>query len=127
YHVRPSLGALARQYVRYGFWRARTSVIYPGSLRWRHWAPPLLVLGLVGSTLLGAVGSRWGWVVPALYAVANVGASLGTALRRGLRYWPVLPVIYGVLHVSWGTGFLVGLVRWGLRRTGTAASMRDGL
>jgi len=117
YHVRPSLGALARQFFRYGFWRARTAVVHPGSLRWRHLIPPLLVLGLVGSAGLGAAGSRWGLVVPVLYAVADVGASLGTALRRGLRYLPVLPVVYGILHLSWGSGFLAGLVRWGFRRT----------
>ncbi|GBC85881.1 Poly-beta-1,6-N-acetyl-D-glucosamine synthase [bacterium HR11] len=117
YHVRSSLGALARQYVRYGFWRARTAVVHPGSLRWRHLVPPALVLGLVGSAGLGAAGSRWGLVVPILYVVANVGASLGTALRRGLRYLPLLPVVYAVLHLSWGAGFLAGLVRWGFRRT----------
>ncbi len=117
YHVRPSLGALARQYVRYGFWRARTAVVHPGSLRWRHLAPPLLVLSLVGSALLGAAGTRWSLVVPALYVVANLGASLATAFRRGLRYLPVLPIVYGTLHLSWGTGFLVGLVRWSFRRT----------
>lgn len=116
YHVRPSLGALARQYVRYGFWRARTAVVHPGSLRWRHLAPPLLVLGLVGSAVLGAAGTRWGLVVPGLYAAVNFGASLATALRRGLRYLPVLPVVYGTLHLTWGVGFLAGLVRWSFRK-----------
>jgi succinoglycan biosynthesis protein ExoA len=114
YHVRPSLGALARQYFRYGFWRARTTIVHPGSLRWRHLVPPLLVLSLAGSAAAGLMGATWSIIVPAFYTAVNAGASIATALRRGWRYLPVLPVVYATLHLSWGTGFLIGLVRWGL-------------
>ena len=44
YRVRPSLRTLARQYFRYGFWKVKTLVAYPKSLRWRQLAAPAFVL-----------------------------------------------------------------------------------
>jgi len=46
YYVRSSLTSLARQYVRYGFYRRWTEVQHPGSVPWRVYAPPSLLLGL---------------------------------------------------------------------------------
>ena len=36
------MAALARQYWRYGFWKARMLRRYPGTLRWRQALPPLV-------------------------------------------------------------------------------------
>jgi hypothetical protein len=51
------------------------------------------------------------------YLIANLGASFLTASKRGWRYLPFLPIIFIILHLSYGLGFLVGLVkfwnRWG--------------
>jgi hypothetical protein len=49
--------------------------------------------------------------------VANLGASVLTAGRRDWRLLPLLPTTFALLHVAYGLGFLVGLVkfwnRWG--------------
>ena len=52
YYARPTLGALARQYWRYGFWKGRMLRRYPNTLRWRQALPPMFVLVLLGSALL---------------------------------------------------------------------------
>ncbi|MEM4218298.1 MAG: glycosyltransferase family 2 protein [Candidatus Methanomethylicaceae archaeon] len=116
YYVRPSLKALARQYFRYGFWRVKTLVAYPDSLRWRQLAPPTLVIALLLS--LGILPINWmlGITVPALYLVANLVASIWTASRKGWKYLPLLPVVFAIIHLSWGTGFLAGLFKWGIPR-----------
>ncbi len=40
-------------------------------------------------------------------------------MTKGLQYLPLLPLTFAILHVSYGLGFLVGLVRfwnrWGDR------------
>ncbi|MEM2002759.1 MAG: glycosyltransferase family 2 protein, partial [Candidatus Methanomethylicaceae archaeon] len=102
YYVRPSLKALARQYFRYGFWRVKTLVAYPDSLRWRQLAPPTLVIALLLS--LGILPINWviGGTVPALYLVANLVASTWTASRKGWKYLPLLPVVFAIIHLSWG-------------------------
>jgi GT2 family glycosyltransferase len=114
YYVRPSLKALARQYLRYGFWRAKTLVTYPDSLRWRQLAPPALVISLLLS--LSVLPMKWilGIIAPTLYLAANLLASAWTASRRGWKYLPLLPFVFATIHLSWGIGFLVGLFRWGI-------------
>jgi succinoglycan biosynthesis protein ExoA len=119
YYVRPSLKALARQYLRYGFWRAKTLVTYPDSLRWRHLAPPALVISFLLS--LGMLPAKWilGITAPALYLAANLLASTWTASRKGWKYLPLLPFVFAIIHLSWGIGFLVGLFRWGIPKITT--------
>lgn len=116
YYVRPSLKALARQYFRYGFWKVKTLVTYPDSLRWRQLAPPALVVALLLSLGLLPVSRIVGVAVPLLYLTANLLASIWTAARRGWRYLPLLPLVFVTIHLSWGTGFLTGLFKWGIPR-----------
>jgi len=53
YFARGSLAELARQYWRYGFWKAQMLKCYPKTLRLRQALPPLFVLSLVLLLLLG--------------------------------------------------------------------------
>lgn len=45
------------------------------------------------------------------YLVANLIASLWTARQRRWRYLPLLPLVFAILHLSYGLGFLLGLVK----------------
>lgn len=114
YYVRPSLVALARQYLRYGFWKAKTFLVHSRSLQWRQLAPPALVAGLLLSLALLPVSVLLASALPALYLTASLIAATSTARRRGWRYLPLLPLVFAAIHLSWGTGFLVGLFRWGV-------------
>ncbi len=112
YVPRDSLGALARQYFRYGIYRAKTCGAHPESMRRSHLLPPALVLTLPVAAL------RPGW--PSRVARAGIAAYLialaGTAASRlrvaaGDACW--LPVVLATMHLSWGCGFLVGAARFG--------------
>jgi len=46
-----------------------------------------------------------------LYGVFLAIASLYTGLRYGLKYLPVLPLVFAALQLSFGTGFLVGIFK----------------
>jgi len=116
YYVRPSLKALVHQYFRYGFWRAKTFVTYPDSLRWRQLAPPALVVALFMSFGILSVNWMLGLIVPALYLAANLLASTWISFRRGWRYLPLLLVVFATIHLSWGIGFILGFFRWGIPR-----------
>lgn len=116
YYVRPSLWKLAIQYFRYGFWKVKTLVTYPDSLRWRQLASPTLVLALFICLCLFPVYWPTGVVVPALYLAASLTASIWTASLRGWKYLPLLPIIFATIHLSWGIGFLAGLFKWGIPR-----------
>jgi len=119
YSVRSTPRALWMQYTQYGFWKVRVLQKHPQQMRLHQFAPPAFVLALLGSFFLVLFpGTRaLSCVVPLLYVSVNLLASIYTASRRGLRFLPSLPLIYTILHLSYGMGFLAGLVkfwnRWG--------------
>jgi glycosyltransferase involved in cell wall biosynthesis len=124
YYSRASLRSLWQQYFQYGFWKVRVMQKHPKQMRLRQFVPPsfvlssFIVLGL--SFLVGLCGPcrtvRWGWIPLALvwgsYVVANLAASVLTASKKGWRHALQLPVVYAILHLSYGLGFLVGLFKF---------------
>lgn len=113
YFARPTLWALARQYVRYGWWKARMLRRHPGSLRWRQAVPAAFVAGLVGLSLLGVLWAPAWWALAGL--VGLYGAMLGAAsflVCAGEGGWRrLLPLVaaFAIVHVTWGAGFVASL------------------
>jgi succinoglycan biosynthesis protein ExoA len=122
YYSRTSLPRLWRQYFEYGFFKVRVLQKHPKQMRPRQFVPPLFALSVILSLCLTAF-LPWGWAglaaVAGSYALANLAASALTASRKGWQHITFLPVVYAILHVSYGFGFLAGLVRfchrWGDR------------
>ena len=122
YHSRASLRSLWNQYFQYGFWKVRVMQKHPRQMRLRQFVPPLFSLCLLLCLCLSIL-FPWGWTclaaVAGCYAVVNLAASVATASRKGWRHLPLLPAAYAILHLSYGLGFLVGLLkfwnRWGDR------------
>lgn len=116
YRPRSSLRALIRQFVATGIWRGELARRFGLANSVRYFVPPLAVIGILGGLLLGVVGLivgiPWlliGFVVPGVYSVLVIGASVVAAregLRTGLWYLVVLPCI----HFGWGIGFVLGFL-----------------
>jgi glycosyltransferase involved in cell wall biosynthesis len=127
YFARPSLGALARQYFRYG--RVKVEVLrrHPRRARARQLVPGAFVLALAATGTLAALRGRLALpfaVVAGAYGLALLGASLRAAGRGNRRYLPVLPAAFACLHLSYGLGFLVGLARVAAAATTAPARRR---
>ena len=120
YYSRGSLRSLWRQYFQYGYWKVRVLQKHPRQMRSRQFVPPAFVTALL---LLGVLAIPFPiarftlFLLAGVYLTANLAASLYTSARRGWRHLLLLPLIYMFLHISYGLGFLVGLVmfakRWG--------------
>lgn len=115
YFARPDLGALARQYARYGYWKARMLRRYPHTLRWRQMLPPAFVLGMV---ILGAAAIfvpilRAVWLaIAGLYLFILLGAGIQAALaRRDIGMLPGVPLALATMHFCWGSAFLWSLLK----------------
>jgi succinoglycan biosynthesis protein ExoA len=114
YYARSSLIGLARQYLRYGWWKARMLRKYPASIRWRQLAPPLFVAGLIGLGC-GALISPLAALIEAglalCYTASNGLASGAIAWRQriGWRTAVALPLAFATIHLCWGFGFWAGL------------------
>jgi succinoglycan biosynthesis protein ExoA len=121
------------QYLQYGFWKVRVLQKNPRQMQLRQFVPPLLVASLIGSALL-ALLTNLGLILLALvggtYLAANLLASGLTAWRKRSRLIWLLPLVFGILHISYGLGFLGGLLyfwnRWG-DRTGRTPTWDEAL
>ena len=100
YFPRDSLRALAEQYHRYGFYRVKTSLRHPESLRRSHIVAPGLVLTAVAAVVAPRPLRRAARAGLAAYAAAV----LATGARAGRP--AELPLVFAVMHFSWGVGFL---------------------
>ncbi len=115
YYSRASFSELWSQYYQYGFWKVRVLQKHPGQMHIRQFVPPAFVIGLIISTFLSFIllfGRYLLAIVLGSYLLANLSASLWTASRKGWRYFHMLPLAYAIMHVGYGLGFLVGLVRF---------------
>ena len=114
YRPRQTLKALARQYFEYGRGRRQVLRQHPGSFRIRQAAAPLLVLGMAASAGLAAIGmTAWAAMVPALWFGALVFGSLAACVRRHETSILILPLVLATMHLSWGIGFLMPMLRGG--------------
>ncbi|QYK50836.1 MAG: glycosyltransferase family 2 protein [Anaerolineales bacterium] len=123
YYARPTLGALARQYWRYGYWKLRMLRRYPKTLRPRQAIPPLFVLALLS---LGGLSLLWppaAWLLGGgvvSYALLLLAAALHKAIE--LRQPSLLlgmPLAMMTMHLSWGAAFLWSLLSSGAPRKHT--------
>ncbi len=125
YFARPNLASLAKQYLRYGYWKAQMVVRFPRSLRWRQVLPPLFVLVLILVLFLSFPIPSFRLVLAlqlGAYAFVTQLAGLGESFRR---HDPVLivgmPLALWIMHLSWGGAFLWGLLGYGSRERGRSS------
>ncbi|MGB2964131.1 MAG: glycosyltransferase family 2 protein [Anaerolineales bacterium] len=119
YFNRASLKGLWRQYYQYGFWKVRVLQKHPRQMSLRQFVPLAFVLSLLTSLIFVLLPSfsYLSLFIPILYIFANLLASVLTAAKNGWQYLSLLSITFVILHISYGVGFLAGLVkfwnRWG--------------
>jgi cellulose synthase/poly-beta-1,6-N-acetylglucosamine synthase-like glycosyltransferase len=118
WYVRESLPALGKQMWRYGYYRARTMLLHPDTLRARHLAPPAALLGIAATTV---VRPRWGIAMGSAYLAGTAVAAASYAIEDGSSVARTVPVP-AVIHGAWGAGLLAGLIRHSLDLRGRARS-----
>ncbi len=125
YTPRSSLKRLSRQYWRYGMYRAKTSLRHPRTLRPVQLGMPGLVSALISSILAPRPLRGLGRAAVAVYGLAVVVGSARTPDAAPADV-VALPAVLATMHLSWGAGFLVGLMRFAppsRRRPGIASDL----
>lgn len=113
YFSRGTLGALAKQYWRYGFWKWQMLRRYPKTLRWRQAIPPLFVFSLLAGLALAWLDFFRNLLIIEiiLYTATLMLAAAQTALkRRDASLILGLPLSIAAKHITWGGGFLWSLL-----------------
>ena len=113
YFARGSFKALATQYFRYGRWKAQMVKRSPRSLRLRQLVAPFFVLSIVSLTLLSlwrrlALAALALVIIPYL-ALATFFAFKLSRRAEDLRLLPAIVLAFLLIHITWGSSFLMGL------------------
>ncbi len=115
YYGRSSLLKLWKQYFQYGYWKVRVMQKHPKQMRVRQFMPAIFVAALTILAFIAPLSPfflRFFFALMGVYLIANLSASLWGAFRKKWVYAFLLPFIYGILHISYGVGFLTGLLRF---------------
>ncbi len=123
YWPRENWPKLARQFFATGVWRAELVRRIKGRNPWRFYAPPLLVLSLIACVIIatlqvtGVLHGRLGlaasvvYLAPILYIVLVVWVAFAQDAVKPWRDRWLFLVVLPTMHISWGTGFLLGVIR----------------
>jgi GT2 family glycosyltransferase len=109
YYPRKTISSLFKQLFRYGILRVNVMKKHRDAVKWIHLVP---IAFLVLTAALFVFG-QWKALIILLgfYALAVLYYSFRGALREGMQYLPVLPLLLSTIHLGWGAGFVVGLFK----------------
>lgn len=114
YYNQSTLKGLWKQNFKNGMWNIFTHAISRNPLSVRHYIPFIFVASLIVSIILASihsVGIFLFFLIAASYLLANIFFTLKIGIKHGLSVVPFLPVIFGVLHFSYGVGSVFGILR----------------
>ena len=118
YYVRNSILKLFTQYFYYGFYKVRVVQKIKSIFSLRHLVPAIFVLTLILLAVI-AIFQKILWPIlffGGIYLFMNITFSIYESIKNQSKSLILLPVIYFIMHLSYGIGFLAGLVffanRW---------------
>jgi hypothetical protein len=114
YIPRDTLPALARQYLRYGRYRVKTTHRHPQSLRRSQLLPPALVVAALAAAAPSRTVRRTARTGLALYAATLLASSARAASGEATTEAAALPAVWATMHLSYGLGFLRGCAEYGV-------------
>lgn len=118
YFSRSSFGKLWKQYYQYGVWRIRT-VQKRGSASVRYLVPLAFVMCVILSLTMAAVFPVTAIWVAACAALYFVGLLIGATMvsrRTGWFGFVTSPIVFAILHFSYGLGSLFGVFWFSILR-----------
>jgi hypothetical protein len=126
YSPRESWRGLARQYRRYGTYRALTAYHHPASLRPSNLLSPGLALALAAALVAPRPLRSLARAGLGAYGV-TVAAASADALRRDGAPAATMPAALVTMHLSYGVGFIAGCARFGVPVAALARAARQAV
>lgn len=112
-YARNTLRRMIRQKYSNGYWIALTLGVCPGCISVYHLVPAAFVLAIFSTTLLSLFGfhllTALMWGAYGIFAI--LGTVLSIAKGKGNAFSILMPFLFLLLHVSYGVGTLVGLLK----------------
>ncbi len=120
YYSRSTFRKVFKQYYQYGYWKVRVLQKHPRQMSLRQFVPPAFVAALLVGLLAASFLPQGAWLLAGIlgcYLLANLLASARSASKSDAfgSHLLLLPIVYTALHISYGLGFLVGLIKFAPR------------
>lgn len=112
-YIRPSISKLWRQHFQYGYWKVKVLEKVGAKFIQRQVIPSLFILGLSLSGILGIFFKPFFYLfllIIVSYLALDIIFSLNLSFKNGWKYFFVLPAIFATIHLSYGIGFLKGVL-----------------
>ncbi len=112
YYARDSIKKLWKQYYQYGFWKVRVIQKHKRPASLRHLIPALFSSFVVFGILLSLFSmiSRIVFLsILGLYLAIDLIVSIKISLKNSFSYFRYLIIIFPILHLSYGFGFIMGI------------------
>lgn len=112
-HSRGTWREMIRQKYGNGFWIGLTLGICPGCFSVYHFVPLAFIIALFISALLAICGIKWilAGLLLAYILIDLVMSILSVKKQKLYLYYFMLPVIFLSLHIAYGVGTLVGIIK----------------
>jgi len=116
YYARSDLKSFWKHNWANGVWAVLPFLYSPiMPVSWRHLVPLIFVTALIGSAVSGFLLPPFFWffwVILGSYVLASLTVSLQIAFqKRDVKYFAVMPFIFGILHFGYGLGSLLGVFK----------------
>ena len=104
---------MIKQKYRNGYWIGIILKMCPGCISPFHIVPAVFVLGIFATTMLAIFGIwQFAAFMWALYGIFTFTGTMFTVVsRKANRYTVLMPMLFLVLHISYGIGTLVGVTK----------------
>lgn len=112
-HTRGTLKKMIRQKYGNGYWIGLTVGVCKECLNYFHFIPFVFVIALLFSLGLWILGNPTLFaVIVAMYTMFNLVNTVGClVLKKPQIQFLLLPIIFPILHISYGIGTIVGLIK----------------
>lgn len=111
--TRNTLPAMIKQKYGNGYWIGLTTGVCPKCLSYFHFIPFVFLISLIITILLWIFGHpAFFAILIAMYCMFNIVNTVGCFfINKPSILFLVLPLIFPILHISYGVGTLVGIVK----------------
>jgi len=113
YYPRESLFGFIKQIFRYGILRVNVVKKHLDSIKLPHLIPPSFTLFLLSLLIITIINPALYYLLGSFllfYFFVNISLSLPKIKSKKIFYYISVPILIFVMHLSWGLGFIIGLV-----------------
>lgn len=128
YHARDSLRKIAKMFFQYGYFKPLVAKKIGKVFTWRQLVPPAFLLSLIAFGALSFVHIFFFYVFLSIFLIhliCNIFFSASIATKKGIVYMIALPFVFLAIHMSYGWGYLKGIIDFILLKKNHRDRLKD--